>query len=386
MRFDCVTNKNALMYKCFEKTEFTLTYPAHCEKIKWSVNRDGDSAEEGTAEGNVCKITTSLSVPGFAYIHAEALDGDGNPYPDSVPFDGGAGAEVGKIKSSTPVPGDIEDFWGGVLSCLDAVKPEILEMKRVEEPEYEGYDVYDMKIACPGGMPVSGMLSVPRNGLALPVRVGYKGYGVGTAPVETDEKEIIFFINAHGIENRREQSYYDALSDGRLKRYGMATDENARPETSYFYGMSMRAIQAVRFAHTLKRSNGVIRVWGGSQGAFQALTAAVNCPYVNYAKIFVPWMCDINAKAASRYRIASPAYADGLAYYDLCTQAARLKRGVADGFVLAPIEAGLGDESCQSSGIAAMYNALTCDKALYFLQGRTHLTVPENAERFDFPG
>ena len=105
----------------------------------------------------------------------------------------------------------------------------------------------------------------------------------------------------------------------------------------------MRAIQAVRFAHTLKRSNGVIRVWGGSQGAFQALTAAVNCPYVNYAKIFVPWMCDINAKAASRYRIASPAYADGLAY-DLCRRRRDL-RGVADGLFLLRLRRARG-ESC----------------------------------------
>ena len=53
-----------------------------------------------------------------------------------------------------------------------------------------------------------GMLR-SRNGSPC-LRVGYKGYAVGTLPSETDEKEIIFFINAR-IETAAEQSYYDAL-------------------------------------------------------------------------------------------------------------------------------------------------------------------------------
>ncbi|MDA6840461.1 hypothetical protein OSL57_27470, partial [Escherichia coli] len=76
--------------------------------------------------------------------------------------------------------------------------------------------------------PTVGYLSIPREAAAksLPIDIRFDGYAVhAIRPVERRDA-IVFFVNAHGIENNRESEYYRQLADKELYAYGFREEEN----------------------------------------------------------------------------------------------------------------------------------------------------------------
>ena len=160
--FSCRTDKPALLYKVGETMRFSLSYPESCYGIKYTCNTDGGEEFSGFVKGNFCAVKASVSMPGFAYIHAEATDEEGKCLPSCHPFDGGAGAEPRKIRAATETPYNLEAFYSEMLGALDSVKPEIIEKKRLFIPGKEGFDIFDMENRLPARAPVSGILTVPK--------------------------------------------------------------------------------------------------------------------------------------------------------------------------------------------------------------------------------
>lgn len=284
------TDREPVSYQPKETLAFKLQLvedgkPLAGKTLKWlRTGDDGQTAkgEAVSAEAQPVEIRTATDRPGFVRIEVAVFNADGSPLKDAkgsaLKFEGGAGVQPEKLEGF-PEPADFDAFWQRQKARLAEV-PVKAELKEVPAKK-PGFKVYDVKVACAGGKPVSGYLSVPEGAKekSLGAQVSYHGYGVGGANQESWPGLIVFDINAHGIENGREPEYYQALQAGELKGYAFINDENAKPETAYFNGMMLRVLRALEYVKTRPEWNGKVRVAsGGSQGGLQAVTAAALDP------------------------------------------------------------------------------------------------------------
>jgi cephalosporin-C deacetylase-like acetyl esterase len=282
-----------------------------------------------------------------------------------------AGVQPEKL-AGYPEPADFDAFWQRQKARLAAV-PVKAELKEVPAKK-PGFKVYDVKVDCAGGKPVSGYLSVPENAQpkSLGAQVCFHGYGVGGADQQSWPGMIVFDINAHGIENGREPAYYKALQEGELKGYAFNGTENAKPETAYFSGMMLRVMRALEYVKTRPEWNGKTLVAaGGSQGGLQAITAAALDRDVTQCNAFKPWCCDLGGIKLNRLRGWRPDYTDGLAYYDTATMGKRITCPTS-------LTTGLGDYVCPPSGVSVLYNTIKAPKSVEFMQGSSHGYNPPN--------
>ena len=355
--------------------------PLAGKTLKWSRSGDDGTAAKGEAvssETQPVEIKTATDKSGFVHIEVSVFNADGTPVKDAkntpLKFDGGAGVEPTKLEGY-PEPADFDAFWQKQKAKLAAV-PMKAELKEVAAKK-PGFKVYDVKIDCSGGKPVSGYLSIPENAKpkSLGAQVCFHGYGVGGADQQSWSGMIVLDINAHGIENGREPGYYDGLKNGALKGYAFSNEENAKPDSAYFNGMMLRLLRALEYVKSRPEWNGKALVAaGGSQGGLQAITAAALDHDVTQCSAYKPWCCDLGGIRLNRLRGWRPDYADGLGYYDTATMGKRIKCPTS-------ITAGLGDYVCPPSGVSVLYNNIKAPKTIEYTQGATHSYNPLNPKK-----
>jgi cephalosporin-C deacetylase len=381
------TDKPAVSYQPGEKMVFEVRLvsddlPVAGTRLEWERSGDDGRREKGEAVSSAepLVLTTSLDRPGFVRILVTALDEKGK----KIVFDGGAGVEPAKLHS-VPEPKDFDAWWTAQKTLLAQVPLEVIEQKPVPEQRAD-VETFDVKIACAGGMPVSGYLSKtknlqPRSAVA---RVSFQGYGVSPASRQDEwagkfgKPVIALNINAHGIENGLTREDYVALSKARLKGYAFDPEQNAKPETAYYYGMALRVLRALEFVKSLPEWDGkTLIVEGGSQGGFQALLAASLDPAVTRCVAVKPWACDQGGITLGRLKGWRPDYTPALGYFDPVNHAKRIRCETR-------IVSGLGDYVCPPSGISVLYNNLpaTTPKRIEYQQGATHQTTPPNVAKF----
>ncbi len=382
--FTCQTEKAPHTYRCGEEITFHIFYredgvTVSAPKFKWQIAADFGFRDEGCAEGasGELVLTASLDKPGYIYVTAQAVDENGALLPESDGFFGGAGVEIEKIASVTEEPGDYHEFWDICQKELSCMEPTLLECKALaKDPLHPKHDVYDIRVACVGGIPVSGILTIPRDGKKHPARVVYQGYGVKSAWFNFSDEELILCINAHGIRNDEPQDYYDALASGRLAGYGFDEEQNRSPHTCYFKYMMIRAAQALRYMMTRPEWDGEhLIARGGSQGGVQAMQASALVPEVTLIDIFIPWLCDTDAASVGRLPGWGIFEGNALKYFDLSIRAKYTEKKTV-------IMAGLGDYTSPPGGITAMYHNLRGEKQLTLVQSREHLYASPEADEF----
>jgi cephalosporin-C deacetylase-like acetyl esterase len=387
LSFRGTTDKERALYQAGEKMTFSIQLledakPVAGKKLKWMRRGDDAKTEQGAADSSATQpliISTALDTPGFVRIDVWVVDEKGNPVANSkkaeVKFVGGAGVGVEKL-SGLPEPADFDAFWATQKARLAQVP---LKFTLVDVPSKDpNFLTYDVRIDCAGGKPVSGYFTKPKHAApkSLKAQGGYLGYGVSSPSPGYAQGTMTLNINAHGIENGREDEYYKKLKEGELKGYAFNNVENAKPETSYFNGMVLRVLRALEFLKAQPEWNGKdLLVGGGSQGGFQALSAAALDKDVTQCQAHIPWLCDLGGVKLGRLTGWRPDYMDGLAYYDAANQAKRIRCKTT-------IVAGLGDYTCPPSGICVLYNNLHGPKQLEFLQGKTHMYTPPNPQKF----
>jgi cephalosporin-C deacetylase len=389
------TDKPAVSYQPGEKMTFEVRLvrdgePVEGTRLSWVRSGDDGLREKGEAISSAkpLVIGTSLEKPGFVRVLVTALDEKGQPLVNEqkkeIVFDGGAGVEPAKLHS-VPEPKDFDAWWTAQKALLAKVPLEVIEQKPVPEQRAD-VETFDVKIACAGGMPVSGYLSKtknlqPRSAVA---RVSFQGYGVSPASRQDEwagkfgKPVIALNINAHGIENGLPREDYVALSKARLKGYAFDPEQNAKPETAYYYGMALRVLRALEFVKSLPEWDGkTLIVEGGSQGGFQALLAASLDPAVTRCVAVKPWACDLGGITLGRLKGWRPDYTPALGYFDPVNHAKRIRCETR-------IVSGLGDYVCPPSGISVLYNNLpaTTPKRIEYQQGATHQTTPPNVAKF----
>ena len=152
--------------------------------------------------------------------------------------------------------------------------------------------IFDFEINMPSGRPVRGYLAMPSNAAekSLPAQISFHGAGVHSAemPVEAELRgRIAVDINAHGIENGREEAYYENLLEHDLRSYRY--DGRSSRETIYFRGMYRRIYRTLQFVKSLPQWDGrTLIAVGTSQGGGQALVAAGLDPDVSCCVAYVP--------------------------------------------------------------------------------------------------
>ncbi len=370
----------------------------------WTVKGDDGSSDSGYAVGTsgMATVKASLGTPGAVRLEIEPADAGKNiiKHGKITKFEGGAMANASEIQVSTTEPSDFDEFWAGQLELLDAVEPELLSVREIENPD-PSLKSYEVHIACventcpttTGTSYASAIISYPENASreSLKMNVELNGYGVtdNAVPYAGGWSGTIWInVYAHSAPLDKEKSYYDELWNGTLDDYGFDAQENADPETSYFRGMILRDLQAVRF---LKKyfGEGVesvvdgvdtsawaglwngdhLKVYGGSQGGFQSLAVAAFDHDVTEVNAGIPWFSDVAGNTAPE-KIQStfrPDYASGLAYYDSAFLAKRIKAPMVN------ITGGTGDTLCPMVGVQAIYNNLDVSyAAMTFTQGGIH--------------
>ena len=354
------------------------------EKLVWTRTGDDGLAEKGTAVSadTPLVITTAMSTPGFVRVLVSAIDDAGEVIANSsgkkVVFDGGAGVEPEKLQGVAE-PADFDVYWTRQKELLARVPLEVTETKPVPVTNANVITT-DIKIACAGGMPVSGYFNKTKGAApkSAGARLNFQGYGV-TSALRADAQAgdpkkpmLVLSINAHGIDNGRPAEIYDQLKKTTLKGYAIDSRQNARAETAYFNGMVLRVLRALEFLKAQPEWDGkTLIASGGSQGGFQALIAAGLDHEVTYCSAAKPWCCDLGGVSLGRLKGWRPDYTEALGYFDPINHAKRIRCETL-------ITSGLGDYVCPPSGLAVLYNNIPVDvpKTIEYRQGSTHADNP----------
>ena len=365
--------------------------------IQWKRSGDDGVVEEGKAPASIQKpfvYRTKTDKPGFVRLTAYVVDKDGKRYEHKkkrVFFDGGAGVQPEKLVSH-PEPADFDAFWAKQYARLDRVpiKPELIELP-CGNPKAR---IYAVQVPCAGLRPVTGYLTVPKAvdaGAKFPCRLETHGYSGDScqhnAPGWARDNEIVLNINAHGqklaafgaTEADRKMLRWEIRSNGHT--YAFDPAQNADPETAYFNGMVLRVKRALQYLKTVKGWDGkTLIASGGSQGGLQTIWAAGCGEGVTRAESGITWCCDMYTSGKLRTDPALKLAGDGwyigwtdaMGYYDAANFARRIPK-TCHTFIT---RAGLGDYCCPPTGLAKMWNNMTCPKKIHWVQGSTHGYVP----------
>ena len=395
------TDKDPLAYKVGDNIVFACSLYADqtlvsCPQFSWTANTADGQVYMGESDGAFGKVIVKIPATAQGVIRLKVLAKDEN------------GALISEIKQDLSYsvvvnadevtthkqePSDFDAFWAAQVAKVTAVSPDVISMEKVSSPSgiqcmdgavssTTSHDFYRVKIKTPDecGYAV-GYLTIPKNAKpnSLGITVVFNGYGVSDLSPYISPSNIVLNVCAHSIELGRESGYYKNL----LANYGFTGNENR--DTSYFRTMIMRDLQAVRFIKAYAGTEGVningtksslgiwngkLKLYGGSQGAFQGIAVAALDKDVTDAYWYIPWMCDIGG-TASEFR---PKYTDALRYYDTVFFSKRI-----DDKVNITLTAGLGDYICPPSGVVALFNEMGGNVTMYFKQGMTHGFTPNNA-------
>ncbi|MDD3927571.1 MAG: acetylxylan esterase [bacterium] len=381
------TERPDSLYTAGETIRFTIQFIQNDRIIagkvlKYLISGDGGLNEEGELQTTEQPyvIKTEMYRPGIVTCTVTGRDeAAGKPVTGAW----GAGIDVDKITPGMPMPDDLDSFWQKAKAELAAVPIQVMDKQEIPFPEYvsaevrkqyedKGVKLYDIKIACAGGMPVSGYLSLPGTmkkgqcpGLvrytAAPGHIARPEYALDFAAAGG----IGLSINAHGHENGRDQKYIEEFCKTMGPWFG------PDPQKIYVRGMALRALRAVQYIKSLPEWNGHdLTVTGGSMGGGQALLAAALDKDISLCEATVPAFCDW-AGGLKQQRsgwpgaLARPEDIKAAAYYDpvnLCK------------YIKAPtiMITGFIDPLCASSGHYAVYNRLTCPKLIVHNPGGGH--------------
>ena len=409
--------ERAIEYAPGETMTFTLSlqgaraFPEGAYFVNWTRTGDDGKSESGRVDATTLPlvIRTSLDKPGFVRIEAFVTDAKGRVYRKSftgdsttpegkvamnrfertdkrVFFDGGAGVQPEKL-AALPEPKDFDACWARQWERLAKVP---MKADRIElESPNPNARLYAIEIACAGTHPVTGYLSIPKaaeKGAKFPARIGFSGYGYRKdhpslfPPKVVSDQIITLSIDAYGAKLPAfgaDEAYYRAYaweigSNG--YSYGFDPKQNEDPETAFFNGMVLRVKRGLQYLKSLPEWDGKdLRAEGGSQGGLQTIWAAGCGEGVIRADSNITWCCDLGGETVGRNRGGWYVHwVPALGYYDPVNFAKRIPATCLTTIT----RAGLGDYTCPPSGLAILYNNLTCPKRIKWVQGSTHGYVP----------
>ena len=363
--------------------------PLADKELQFTVQGDGRYEKKGmvTSSETSSVIEASLDRPGFLKCTVEWTDVSGS----KVSGIGGAGVDPENIRTDIPEPTDFDAFWNKKKEEL-AKMPMNAKLEPVPADKFKtpNVEVFDIKVDCLGGKPLSGYFAKPTDAKlkSLPIIVSYHGAGVRSAimPVgDAARGSLALDINAHGIENGQPESFYKDLADGPLKDYRI---QNAgEVEKLAFYGMYLRVIRSLQFMKAQPEWDGkTVVVRGGSQGGGQALVAAGIDPDVSFCVAYVPALCYHTGYLEGNFggwpgflrdktqETADPAVTKTVPYFDAAIFAKRAKAESV-------LSVGFIDYTCSPSSVYIAYNNIKTPKQMIPMPEVAHATPKETNEK-----
>ena len=381
------TDKKSAIYRCNENITMTAQLlldgkaAVGCKaEVTLFKNGKAVQSEKFIVSEKPFTVTTKLEQPGWTHIYCKFADAYGKTLKHKIkwrgkvtnaPLNGGIGAmaEPEKITSPLPEPEDFDAFWDKVKKEALAHPMDVLEKIDITpEKLKDKFTVYDMKISCAGGKPVSGYLVIPKNAVpkSLPLHVSYHGAGFRSATMQLSAAQrgmITFDVNAHGIPNGKSKEFYESVRKETNRicggRYNHSNKDN---RDKYFYhSVYMRVLRSLQYVKSLPEWDGKnLVVVGGSQGGAQALIACALDHDVTLTRASVPALSDHGGSIAGRqsgwprvYEAVDgkydPAVAKTMSYYDNVFFARRIKCPIyiCTGFI---------DTVCSPTSVYAVYN------------------------------
>lgn len=380
--FEGTCDKDALSYKIGEKIKFTVKLadegkPIVGKTVRYSLRDDEGKTKNGTYPSDqIFEIETSLSKPGFTHLTLQVLDEKGKPDSKFCPtFNGGACANFDEIKQALPEPKDFDAYWKNRVSEFNKA-PIKANLTPIEAKSSDKVDTYIFSVDTIG-KPARGYITIPKNAKpkSLKILASYQGYGWATPNPNPRTDAICISMCSHSVEIGKDKNYYEDLKNGELKNFAWEK-ELSSPSDSYFDGMLMRDLAALRFAKSLPAWNGKdIVVSGGSMGGFQSIAMAALDNDVSKLSVGVPWMGDLGGKSIGRLGGWLPKPLAARLYFDTINFAKRVKCPMT-------ILVGLGDYVCPPSGEASMYNSIKAPVKITFVQDGTHSMPKHKTARY----
>lgn len=371
-----VTDKPEALYATGETARFRISLatagrPVAGRALQWMIARDGQAKPLSgsiTSAAEPVVVETTLDQPGFALCTVTAADDA------KLSARAGAGFSPLEIRASAQAPADFGAFWAAKKAELAKLPmhPQLTPVE-VDALQKGKAELFDLRLDCLGGVPVSGYYARPVAAAkgSCPAVVSFHGAGVRSAyrnPGAAAGGRLVLDVNAHGIDNGKDKAFYDALGEGRLKGYpGFGKEDR---EKSYFLGMFLRVVRALEFIKAQPEWDGrILAVSGGSQGGAQALVAAGLDPQVTFCVAIVPAMCDHQAVLKDRAgtwprwigitdgSASDPAALAASAYFDGAFFAQLVKAETL-------VAVGLIDVTCPPVTVYAAYNNLPGKKSI----------------------
>ena len=349
------------------------------KKVKYIISENDVTKKSGffTSSEKPFTVKVKMDRPGWIQFRLNLYDDAGKKmatYKDRHGIvrqvTGGIGAlvEPDKLQPGIEEPKDFDAFWNAQKELLkkDPMKPVLIPVKR-SGAAAKLFNVWEVKINCPGTNPVSAYMSIPANAKpkSLPIIVYYHAAGVRSSGISTGRQAIMFNVNAHGILNGQPKEYYTRMRDTELKGYSQRGKENR--DTVYFRGMFLRMLRTLDYVKSRPEWDGkTLIVTGGSMGGGQSIAAAGLDPQVSLVAAGVPAIGDHAGNIAKNPRrpgwpqyyyasSAKPEVVKATSYYDNIFFARRVKCEVY-------LTTGLIDRTCPPTSVYLYFKNIKSSK------------------------
>ncbi len=330
--------------------------------------------KKGTAKVNAKKFDT----PGFLRCTA-TVKVDDKEYSSYATV----GFAPEKIKPTTTLPADFQEFWNKGKEELSKV-PVNPVLTLMPERCTDKVNVYHVQIDNIHGK-IFGILCTPKKAGKYPAVLHVPGAGIRPyygEVWEAEEEFISFTIGIHGIPVNLDPGVYTNLAQGALRNYWAVNLDDK--ENAYYRRVYLGCVRAVDFIFGLDSFDGEhIGVTGGSQGGALSIITAGLDDRIDYLAAFFPALSDLTGflheRAGGWPQIFKdeftnkPEKIETSKYFDVVNFAR---------FVKIPgwYSWGYNDNVCPPASMYAAYNLITAEKELHVFQETQHWTFPEQGE------
>lgn len=360
---------------CTALAALMCAFSANASEISVTLDGKESNGFVSPSEDGYFYFDTKCDRDGFVRVTAKACDENKRVLNSFKIFEGGAGADIDKIKCDTTKPSDYDEYWEKIKKTAYSLENEVIYEKDMSDSNFVVKDMR-LKTAKGTGEYASFVITYPQNAApgSLKLRMIFMGYGVNKANPSRNDGYITVSMNTHDIPNDLSPEEYTALSNGVLKSYGWIESENANPETSYWQKIYIRNFQVYNYVTSNELFDGkTVEFTGGSQGGFQACNMAAHTDgKATLCKMNAPWFANL-AGMSKGGRVdgwlPNPSKHPATAYFDTAIAAEYVN-------CKTEIEAGLGDYTTPPSSIMAIYNNLKGEKKITFVQNKTHSYTP----------
>lgn len=392
------TDKEAISYNVGDTVTFYFSLTSNKEvyagtAFQYYVKTDYGYSEEGSVsaeDGTFC-YTMQFTDIGYAQVtvvaqgYKSTVKGEIVESRQLTSLSLSACANFDQIDVSTEEPADFDIFWKNVLSKLDSIPPDVIEITEYKRGDAfsapKGYKAFHVQIQTHGA-PAVGFITYPEDAQpgTLGIQMIFNGYGPNRAEIHTDPNYICFNVCAHSIpSNISREAFNSIFIENNLLEYAVYKSDYDDPYSAYFTNMILRDVQALRYAETLPYWDGkTVYLIGGSQGGFQSVAVASLCPEVTKVTADISWMCNLRVNVDNMIPSGlTPEFCDNVLYFDTVYLARRLSGIDID------MSIGLTDPYTPPYGTTALYNNLKgCNKQLTMYQSGGHGGWSSNSETF----